>query len=477
MQHAAARAPGRFFWRGYLTVTVAFLSLVSVPVSAKVFFDCVPYYDLGIYAEGLYQLGWQHLNPHLSARGLRLFNDHFDPIVLAAAPVAQLFAYPYGAVVVESAVALLAVVPFFTLQRDGVLTARVATLLACSTLFNPGVVTALHYPVHPTTWAMAPWVWLVVALERRRYITSTVCFVSLLACKEEFPFVGLPLAWLLVQRDQWRWAWATLLVAVVWAGVAFGVRPYVLGQVTTYWMDPASGLHAGAWAFVTSRFAASGFPARPLAFVAPLVPLLWWLHRQRALRCVGPYLLLLAPPLALRFLCLRWRHHYHAVTVVGLVVALLPACRHRQVPRRLLWATFVALGLVNFRAAHDAYGLLRDNVTTPARRCVLDWSRQQSLAHARALARQRAGPPMLVGMNLLPKLAQLPNTYVLDRPATTSPVVPCHVVLVEKPPHGGGWPLPAADVEALIAKWQAQPTTVVLQNDAYVFVAEGTFLR
>ena len=477
MWQKAARIFNCFPWRGYLPVAIAFLSLVTVHVLTKVYLDCVPYYDLGIYAEGLYKLGWRQFNPDLSARGLRLFNDHFDPILLVAAPVAQLLPYPYGAVVVESVFALLAVVPFFILQRDGVLTARLATLLACATLLNPGVVTAMHYPVHPTTWAMAPWVWLVVALERRRYVTGTVCFALLLACKEEFPFVGLPLALLLLQRDQRRWAYATLALAAAWAAFAFAVRPYVLGQVTTYWTDPASGLHAGAWAFVASRFAASGFPARPFAFVAPLVPLLWWLHRKRALRGIWPYLLLVAPPLALRFLCLRWRHHYHAVTVAGLVVALLPACRHREVPRRLLWATFVALGLVNFRVAHEAYELAQKDLPTHVFHCVLDSARQTSLAHARASARQRAGPAMLVGMTLLPKLADLPNTYVLDRAATTSPVAPCHLVLVEKPPYGGGWPLPAADVEALIARWRAQPTTVVLQNDAYVFVATGTFLR
>lgn len=460
--------------RNFAWVAAAYLTLVTLPVLLEVYGDCALYYDLGIYVEGMRKLSAATPNPWVASRGIYLFADHFDPIAWIAAPLAKLGPPPYGAVVFEALAMLAAVVPLFVAAGAGRLAQRTACLLALLTLFNAGAITAVHYPVHPTTWATAPMAALVLALDAKRHTLAVVWFALLLACKEEFLFVGLPLAWLLWRAGGRRQAVWTLALAVAWAAVAFGLRPLVAGPTEPYWRVPFVGLGTHPWAYARERLTTPDLRLRLGLFALPLAPLTAWLAWRHRRGPNAAYFTLAGPPMALRVLAMRWYHQYHAVTVGAATLAFVPALGRREVPRFLVLVTVATLVAANFRVVGSAYGLVRTGTASQYPYCPLHRGRLDALARARALLHADPEARMLVGQNLLPKLVDLPNARLLAE-FEHPPVPPYRYVLVEVPPLGKTWPLGDKRVEACIARFRAQPGTEVLVDEAGVFLARGSF--
>ena len=461
--------------RNFFLVCAAYLTLVTGHVLVEVYNDCTLYYDVGIYAEGMRKLSLHDFNPWLGARAVYLFADHFDPIVWLAAPLAKLGPAPYGAVVAEALFMLASVIPLFAAAAHGYLAQRTTLLLAVLTLFNAGAMTAVHYPLHPTTWAMAPMVATSLALHRGRPTLAILAFVVLLTCKEEFPFVGLPLAWLLWRAGARRHAAAALVVAALWSMCVFGLRPLLIGPTEAYWSQPFVGLLRQPWAYFRGRLSAPDMPERLCLFALPLLPLTFWLASAHRRFVSGAYLALAAPPMALRFLAMRWRHQYHAVTMGAVTLAFVPALGRREVPRWLVGITVVALFAVNYRIVTNAYGLARTGVEAQYPYCPMDRQRAASLERARNVLRADPRARMLVGQNLLPKLVDLPNAR-LPAEFPHPPTAPYRWVLLEKPPLGASWPLNDARIGSIIARCRAQPGTEVFIDDAGLFFARGAFL-
>ena len=155
---------------------------------------CVTPITIGIYSEAIASFGWHDLNPWLYGRQVRLSNDHFDPILFLVIPLASLVGPTAALHCFDLMTPLCASAAMLWLYHDGVLQARATLILTLLCLFNTAMLEALHFPAHPTTWAMAPMVWLVVLVYRERYRAAVLALLLLFCCKEEFPFAGAALA-------------------------------------------------------------------------------------------------------------------------------------------------------------------------------------------------------------------------------------------------------------------------------------------
>jgi hypothetical protein len=319
--------------------------------------------------------------------------------------------------------------------------------------------------------------WMVVALERRRFGTCVAAFCLLLACKEEFPFVGPILAAVLWRRGQRPWAFVVAVVSLMWGLGVFFVRPLVVGPTVAYHAVPFEGLLEHPATYFWDRVASRDLRVNLTNMLVPVVPLGLWLHTRYHRRPSVILLALAGPVVALRFLTMKWGYHYHAVTMAAAVAAMVPALEGRNVPRWLLGATCGLLVWVNQGHLRDAAGLLRHGVQPTTPYCPLDSGRLASLEQGRALVREHGhGRRLLIGMNLLPRLVDLPNTFSVDMPDSDSAGrQPYDVVFFEKPPHGMRWGPTHDRLNILLERWRQQPGTRVWLDDANVFVAEGSF--
>lgn len=475
--YAAPQPSSRTAAATFAGIALAYLGSVTFHVLARTGLECFPYYDLGIYAEGAYHWSLADPNPWLSGRYIKLFCDHFDPVVVLMAPFVRALPVPFGTIFFEALALLSCLLPLMWLFVRGALTLSGASLLAMLMLFHPGSVTAANYPIHPTTWALAPWVWMVAALELQRYGVAVVAFVLLMACKEEFPFVALMLAPLLWRRGVRAHAVTTLALAGMWLGFVYGLRPVLLGPVEGYAAVPFAGLLKNPWAYLVERVTQAGLYERLPLLLVPFLPLGAWLAwtARTALRL--SYLALATPTEALRVLSQQWFHQYHAVTAAALGMSFVPALRRRTVPTGVFVLSAAVLVAVNIKVVRNTLNLFVPSLVTSKYDawCPNEPGRLASLRAGRRLVRARAGSRMLIGMNLLPRLVNLRHTFAPRGPPAEQPNS-YDVVFFEKPPHGMDWPIERDDIAASIDAWRAQPDTHILLDDAYAFVAEGQFV-
>ncbi|MFN7684635.1 MAG: hypothetical protein ACK5QT_04395 [Oligoflexia bacterium] len=83
-----------------------FAILVATPVLLNWLRFCYNNFDLGIYSQALANISFADLNPWLSVRQIRIFNDHFDPVLVFFAPFARLIEPSLAAILIELAFVL-----------------------------------------------------------------------------------------------------------------------------------------------------------------------------------------------------------------------------------------------------------------------------------------------------------------------------------------------------------------------------------
>lgn len=449
-------------------------------------------YDLGIYSQALARLAVDPPNPWLSGRQIHLFNDHFDPVLFLVAPFARIFPAVQVGLFIEGLCAVLALLPLGWLAREGKLSLRALWLLGGVLVLHPGVTQALGFPFHPTVWAMAPMAWLLAALWLERWRTALVALVLLLACKEEFPFVGLALSPLLFLRAPRRVAGAFVAISAAWGLFALVLRPRLLGEVMPYASMPFAGLDKGVGAFLAVRLSSSamaGMGDLLVSFVPMIIWFGWSRVRSKAgvqgLRAKGrgafsladrsspaeprDHLWLFAalvPMLGIRFLSVAWRAHYGAVVVAAAVIAFASVVQNRVVPWVVVISTLVLVGINDeqlikrdWRSVTGAHGWAASTG------CVDSEGRAVAVRAAVERVRSMKGP-LFVSGNLLPWLAERDDVYAFGGPQPDS--IKPRVVVIERPPCGDTWARPLEEREALYARWRASSTAAI--DDEFVFV-------
>ena len=428
-------------------------------------------YDLGIYSQALARLAVDGPNPWLSGRQLHLFNDHFDPVLFLVAPFARVFPAVQVGLFVEGLCALLALWPLAWLSREGKLSLRALWMLGGVLTLHPGVTQGLGFPFHPTVWAMAPMAWLLAAVSLERWRVALLALVLLLACKEEFPFVGLALSPLVFLRAPRRVAWTFVSISAAWGLFALVLRPRLLGEVMPYASLPFRGIEDGLGAFFSTRLSRNALAAMG-DLVVSFVPLLLWLGwerwKQRAPLPLWAFAALV-PMLGIRFLSVAWRDHYGAVVVAAAVLGLAIVVQARLVPWVVVISTLL-LVLINDESLikRDLKSLTGAQGWAASTGCADAPGRTAAIRAALKRVRTEKGP-LFVSGNLLPWLAERDDVYAFGGPQPGS-ITP-RVVVIEVPPCGDTWARSLAEREELFARWKARGDLEVFVEDAFVFAA------
>lgn len=451
---------GRFFW----ALPGVGLGLVLWSVYRAAASYCFHFYDLGIYAEALTRIGLRDPNPWVNGRQLYIFNDHFDPVLFLAAPIAQRMSPVTGALVVEWLFVVAAALPLVWAARRDLLTSSQAAFALTLIWLSPSVVAALRFPVHPTTWAVAPMIWLGVGYLAKSRWQMVLALLLLFACKEEFPFVGVMLTVALLLERERSSAMVVGGVTLAWLAMAFVLRPWLLGDTESYASSLFVGLGDDPLGYLRARFNKRAF-SRLGSTLVVLVPLLWLAFRHARSRLVTPLLLILLPIVGVRFLGIAWRHHYGAPLAAALVCVLLPALAKLTVPRWVWVVTFGIVLVTNGRAL-KAIGRPTKAWCTPTE------ARLAAIDRAVAITRDLPSDArVLVEGNLYPPLIGRDTMFVMGGVQKEHRY---DYLLVENSPGGAPYPLTQSEKAEVVSRAR-QAATRVIVDDAYIFLAEGDF--
>lgn len=195
--------------------------------------NCFHATDFAIYQEAIYKIAkFGDFNPHLNVRNIKIFNDHFDPVIILGALFVKIFGYHAPNLIIFEFLWFVGIFAFIWSRRE----IEISEKLVFSTmvLFTKGILSGLNFPIHPTTWSMLPTFLLPFFIYRDKpwELTSFAFIVCLF--KESFPFSVLMLGvFYLLKKDHKR-SVPILLVALCFLIFNFYFRKILFGPTMNY---------------------------------------------------------------------------------------------------------------------------------------------------------------------------------------------------------------------------------------------------
>jgi len=449
---------------GVVALLAVYVSLVELPVLLNWQRYCNNGFDLGIFAQAVREMGHGDFNPWIPIYSMRFFADHFDPIVVPVSVLAGLMDPSLYLMLVESGAVLGA---FALLVRFAVKSGYSVSLTLCLGalfLFSCGVINAVTFPVHPSTWATVVFLGLAVATARDRAGWIVALALALLLFKEEHTFVVLALGLHYVRLKRFRLGASLLALGGAWYVLAFHLRPLITGPTSPYtesflrpWQEDFGGT-------LSRTFTSSARWLVWLELFVPFGPLLFVAWRRGRLN--GAMFAALVPILAIRLIADRWTHQYGAIvtaTLAGLFVVPGEWTRDR-VPRAAVALTAVLLlgAQLQFLGQYSFKTLFRGGLT----HCPASTERIEELSLARREIARFPQLPLYASGNLLPRFME---HDALEQLGTTThvPSGP-FLVLTEGPPTGSAWPKTFDALQLEVDTLTKDQTRVALVEGRYI---------
>ena len=299
---------------------------------------CIKPIDFAIYQEALYKLAaFESWNPYIFVRDSHIFNDHVDPILFFQIPFIWLTGFsPYGLLFIEW-LWVIATLPlcFFLIKKSGSTNAFYKSLFFVFLIsFSKAVLTALQYPVHPTTWLILPTILLFYFLKREQWRLAAlmVLFTTLFRESIVFSHIGLGLGLIFTSNKSLKKRNLGFFIFILGVGLyflIFKLRPLLIGETYRHGEDLLKNLLLHPWS--TLYNAAKVFEYKALFKVyAPFLIPLWFalkfIPRKSRLTDLIPLLSFLAPMLLVHFLSNKIGYHY-GTQMVGPVIGYLIGSR------------------------------------------------------------------------------------------------------------------------------------------------------
>jgi hypothetical protein len=448
--------------RIFFLLFAVFIFLVWMPVEAAWQSFCFNNYDLGIYSQAIKLLSFSDSNPWLSTRDVFLFNDHFDPILFLLVPLKGLLPPGLLAIRMEMLALLAAACSPLWLWKKGLLSKELSWTCAGMILFGPMTLDAAFYPAHPGTWSLAPLSWMFAFLMSGNFGWSLLMFVFTLACKEEYPFVGMAVGLILWFKGNKRSGSAFLGVSFIWAFIVFVIRPRVMGPSSMY-TDAVSGLQglsmllAGEGSGILfQRLMELSLPILVMFYAARKFNLKWFTVP------VAVLLILFAVRLAGGF----WGNHRSAPLSVAATFVIAFAWRNLPITRMRMTIFILIMAVLSFPSLELGTRMWRGKAFK--KHCPSDAVRLSEINESLKILRDRGLGAVLAQGNLIPPAVDLKGIAHLG--ATRGEKF--RFLWTEKRSTRNTWPLSPEEFSSIEAKWRHDQDVKILIDGTEILLLE-----
>jgi hypothetical protein len=267
-------------------------------------YNCLNVFDFGIYQQAIYEIASGHgLNPYASLRNLKILNDHFDPIIILAAPWVKLFNFEaYSLILWEwffyISFPLLAFFLFKKHER------RETLLLLFMIFFSKGLLNGTIYPIHASFWSIPFWFLLSLFIHKNNYWGVTFCSVALFCFKELYTLAIFSLSfYYLFTKDYKKFISLSSLSSLAIA-FAFFIRPRLFGEIYSYSGNLTAPMLAHPIIFFYQKLTTFDFLGNLKVFL-PFLLLLGWAIKKYKFNLKSPlmpFVFLLAPLFTIQFI-------------------------------------------------------------------------------------------------------------------------------------------------------------------------------
>lgn len=447
-----------------------FVLLIWIPVEYAHAAFCFNNYDLGIYGQALTLLSLENLNPYLSTRDIRLFNDHFDPILFLVAPLKTLVEPSLLAIRIEMASIVLASFAPIWLWLNRLISKFQMSIVFFVILFSPMTLMAAFYPSHPGTWALAPLAWMLAFLYAGRDRLAIVTLLILLACKEEFPVVGLCLGGVLIVQNRKRVGFGILAISGAWFCIVFFLRPMLLGKSDYYTsaMIAASGVNGigtNTWLFSLAELLVWIFMPILLLRANKSIGFKSFRDDPFLMICLSVALLLIA----IRVIGGYWGNHRAAplAALAGFMLIGTDDQMSKSLPtRKFLFFAFTVAMVVPFLELGSR--TWRDKPFK--KHCPSSPERIDALNEVVNYLSGVRAERVLAGGNIVPHLVHIPGIAQIGATKAAN----FRFFVVEKGEYRNTWPISSDEMKQIEGDWRKRPGVSVLRDDQHVVLLENS---
>jgi uncharacterized membrane protein len=451
-------------------------SLLYVGVIRLMQLHCFSYFDLGIYADALTRIRVGDLNPYIPGRSIRIFNDHFDPILVPFSIFTRFVPAPYLGLTLDFIMLAACWFPLVALKRAKILTANQTVFAYAFLILNAAMVSALTWPFHPTTWAILPLVCLFTFYILERWTALALSFAILCLFREEFPLIGFPLALVLAFDRKVKPAVTIFVIALMWTVFLFVLRPAWFGSTSTYGQDLLKNFLLNPFAQL-SEITKFGSIRMWLERLSPLLLVLSWASFKKNWRSTLRVLIIASPIIGIRYASNQWAFHYGPAAVISFFFAFVLIFRDATAAvwrQRLAWVLiFVFFLSPTTKNLWDAFSTGSSHFAY--KNCPAQPDRLASIEKAQNWLAQSDLKRVLMQNNLAPTQMIRSNAqdlFILAGPQNDLAAT-YDAVLVEKNHHGDAWRIGHERILDLIEIYKKDPQISVIQDDDFVFLAVG----
>ncbi len=281
-------------------------------------------YDYGIYQQGVFELASGTLNPFMSVRDIKLWNDHFMPILFLAVPWVWLWGFSTVAMIAfEWLWFAIAALVTFSLVRNKKIEVQVISLIFL--LFAKGILSGLHFAIHPGVWSAPVWILLCYNLAKERWKSVLLYSFCLIFFRESFTFGIITLTTMMAILDKERKrSLALLLFCLAYALFVFVLRKHVLGPVEDFGGKFVSNLLSRPFGTLVDAFKIFEWKIffkiyYPYFIPVPMALLFLWRQGTKGRQILLLFVALIGPHYFLHFLANKFHYQYGVAAVCPLL--------------------------------------------------------------------------------------------------------------------------------------------------------------
>ncbi len=183
-------------------------------------------FDLGIFDQVVWKLSQLEM-PYSSLKGMVIWGDHFDLILLFFAPFYWLWSDARVLLILQVLLVVSSAFPIYKIAKEK-LQDEISSLLLCFCYLSfIGIQLALDFDFHTATVVVAPLAWLLYTSYFKKWRFFWLCFALCLFCREDSALIVLMFGvYLSLVKRQWKIGALAATLSFLWLYlVLFKIKP------------------------------------------------------------------------------------------------------------------------------------------------------------------------------------------------------------------------------------------------------------
>lgn len=464
----------------FLSALLAMLLLAPLLNNIKrLFNNCLHAVDFSIYQQAIYKIAQGDFNPYLTVRGVNIFNDHFDPIIILAAPFIYLTNFNPITPLVFEWFWFFAMVVFLILTRRGCSNFFYAALMI---ILCKGILAAIDGPIHAGTWSIFPIFVLSYYMYQKKFIPVFLCAVILCLYKEMFPFCLVSLSLHFFLNREMKKGLLLVFTGALLIILVFFLRPYYLGNIVGYGGDLMAAVVKNpieAFFRAISSFYVLNFIKFYSPFVLPIIFLIWKgksnLKKILTTSAVGIIFYFLPIVMIFFYYGMLASFHYAAPICAGILGVIIFNPNFQKIPRKALAVSMILFVASAFSYYRDIVKSLFLNIGF---RCTYTKSKHVNMNDLRSKLKDVSPDDAIISTGgIIPQiLTPEMNIYIPKCFTSRRKTNNFDYLLFEINKSGDTYPLKTAVVHNIVEKCKSYASDIILENEDFVFM-KGKFTR